>query len=80
MPDDFWVHAVIAAASGRLGRKDEARAALEALRRLLPGYRDELEPTLRLWIIDAALVEQVMEGITQGEALVGATPDPAETS
>ena len=80
MPDDFWVHAVIAAACGRLGRKDEARAALEALRRLLPGYRDELEPTLRLWIIDAALVEQVMEGIAQGEALVGAAPDPAETS
>ena len=80
MPDDFWVHAVIAAASGRLGGKDEARAALESLRRLLPGYRDELEPTLRLWIIDAALVEQVMEGIAQGEALVGPTPDQAETS
>ena len=30
MPEDFWAHAVTAAACGRLGRKEEARAALEA--------------------------------------------------
>jgi hypothetical protein len=62
---------VTAAACGRLGRKDEARAALEALRSLLPGYRDEVGPTLGLWILDAAVVGQVMEGIAEAEALVG---------
>jgi tetratricopeptide (TPR) repeat protein len=74
MPEDFWVHAVTAAVSGQLGRKEEARAALEALRRLLPGYRDELGPTLGLWILDAAVVEQVMDGVARAEALVGEQP------
>ena len=83
MPEDFWTHAVTAAACGRLGRKEEARAALDALRGLLPGYRDELGPTLGLWILDTAVVEQVMEGMAQAEALVGeppqAAPAPAAT-
>ena len=62
-------HATTAAACGRLGRKEEARAALVALRSLLPGYRDELGPALGLWILDEAVVEQVMEGLAQAEAL-----------
>ena len=74
MPEDFWTHAVTAAASGRLGRKEEARAALDALRSLMPGYREELGPTLGLWILDASVVEQVMEGVAQAEALVGEPP------
>jgi TolB-like protein/Flp pilus assembly protein TadD len=74
MPEDFWTHAVTAAASGRLGRKEEAHAALDALRSLMPGYREELGPTLGLWILDAAVVEQVMEGLDQAEALVGEPP------
>jgi TolB-like protein/cytochrome c-type biogenesis protein CcmH/NrfG len=80
MPEDFWVHAVTAAVCGRLGRKQEARAALEALRRLLPGYRDELGPTLGLWILDAAVVGQVMEGLAEAEALVGERPRAAPAS
>jgi TolB-like protein/Tfp pilus assembly protein PilF len=74
MPEDFWTHAVTAAACGRLGRREEARAALEALRSLLPGYREELGPTLGLWILDAAVVEQVMEGLAMAEALVAERP------
>ena len=74
MPEDFWTHAVTAAACGRLGRKEEARAALDALRSLMPGYREELGPTLGLWILDAPVVEQVMEGVAQAEALVGEPP------
>ena len=77
MPEDFWTHATTAAACGRLGRKEEARAALEALRGLLPGYREELGPTLGLWILDAAVVAQVMEGLAMAEALVGETPQAA---
>jgi TolB-like protein/cytochrome c-type biogenesis protein CcmH/NrfG len=80
MPEDFWVHAVAAAASGRLGLKEEARAALASLRRLLPGYRHELRPTLGLWIVDAAVVEQVMEGLAEAEALVGDDSQVAPTS
>ena len=79
MPEDFWVHAVTAAASGRLGRKEDARIALRTLRNLLPGYRDELGPTLGRWIVDTALVEQVMAGIAEAEALVG-EPPPAPRS
>ena len=77
MPEDFWTHAATAAACGRLGRKEEARAALDALRSLLPGYRDELGPTLGLWILDTDVVEQVMEGMAQAEALVGEPPHAA---
>ena len=84
MPEDFWTHAVTAAASGWLGRKEEARAALDALRSLMPGYREELGPTLGLWILDAPVVEQVMEGVAQAEALVGEpsriAPAPAATA
>ena len=84
MPEDFWTHATTAAACGRLGRSEEARAALDALRSLLPGYREELGPTLGLWILDALVVEQVMEGVAQAEALVGEppriAPAPASTS
>ena len=80
MPEDFWVHAVTAAVCGRLRRKEEARAALETLRSLLPGYRDELGPTLALWILDAAVVEQVMEGLAEAEALVGAPSELAPVS
>jgi len=83
MPEDFWTHAVTAAVCGRLGLREEARAALDSLRGLLPGYREELGPTLRLWILDAPVVEQVMEGIAEAEALVGeptqAAPAPAAT-
>ncbi len=82
MPQDFWTHATTAAACGRLGRKEEARAALDALRGLLPGYREEVGPALALWILDAAVVAQVMEGLALAEALVGEPPqagrDPAE--
>ena len=71
MPEDFWMHAVTAAASGRLGLKEEANTALELLRSLMPEFRDELGPTLGLWILDAAVVEQVVEGVAEAEALVG---------
>jgi hypothetical protein len=37
-------------------------------------YDEELGPTLGLWILDAAVVEQVMEGVAQAEALVGEPP------
>ena len=70
MPQDFWTHVTTAAACGRLGRKEEARAALEALRGLLPGYREEVGPALGLWILDATVVAQVMEGLAMAEALV----------
>jgi len=80
MPGDFWVHAVTAAVCGRLGRREEARSALETLQSLLPGYRDELGPTLGLWILDTAVVEQVMEGMAEAEALVGAPSEAASVS
>ena len=80
MPEFFWTHAAAAAASGRLGRKEEARAALGTLRSLLPGYRQELGPTLGLWIVDGTVVEQVMEGLAEAEALVDARPQEAPAS
>ena len=80
MPEFFWTHSATAAASARLGRTEEARAALDALRRFLPGYRDELGPTLGLWILDTDVVERVMEGVAQAEVLVGERPHAAPAS
>jgi len=80
MPEFFWTHSAIAAASGRLGRTEEARAALEALRRLLPAYRDELGPTLGSWILDTDVVERVMEGVADAEVLVAERPHPTPAS
>ena len=80
MPEDFWTHAVTAAACGRLGRKEEARAALKALRNLMPGYRDELAPALGLWIPDTDVVAQVIEGVAQAEALAAEPPHAAPAS
>ncbi|MCG8587688.1 MAG: winged helix-turn-helix domain-containing protein [Proteobacteria bacterium] len=37
MPDWGWTHSMLAASAGWLGRLDEARTAIEAAKRLLPG-------------------------------------------
>ncbi|MGH9603202.1 MAG: hypothetical protein ACRD24_12530, partial [Terriglobales bacterium] len=71
MPEVFWTYVVTAAVCGRLGRREEARAALDALRNLFPDYRQNLRANLELWILDADFVEQVMQGLAEAEALAG---------
>ncbi|HUO84951.1 MAG TPA: protein kinase, partial [Thermoanaerobaculia bacterium] len=74
MPELFWTPFLTAAACGRLGRREEARVALDALQRLLPDYHQTLRANSALWIADAELVEQEMQGLAEAEALVASTP------
>jgi TolB-like protein len=71
MPEFFWTHFVTAAVCGRLGRREEARAALEALRSFFPDYQEKMRANTALWIIDQHVVDQAMEGLAEAEALVG---------
>jgi adenylate cyclase len=73
MPGFFWAHLLAAAIAGRLGRPDEARAGLESLRGHFPSYREELERYRELWIRDAAVWAQLVEGLAEAEALASAT-------
>jgi hypothetical protein len=69
MPEFVWTHFATAAVCGRLGRREEACHAVEALRGLMPDYREGLRPLLKLWILDTDVVEQTMEGLAEAEAL-----------
>ena len=69
MPEFLWTHFVTAAVCGRLGRREEARLAVAALRSVMPDYREELRPHLELWILDADVVKETMEGLAEAEAL-----------
>ncbi len=77
MPEFFWSHFVTAAVCGRLGRREDARAALDALERLFPAYREDLPANEELWILDADLVERLMQGLAEAEALAASSPAAA---
>jgi TolB-like protein/tetratricopeptide (TPR) repeat protein len=74
MPEFFWTHYVTAAVCGRLGRREDARAALEALRSSFPDYQERVRANVALWILDAGVVEQAMQGLAEAEALVSPSP------
>jgi TolB-like protein/class 3 adenylate cyclase len=71
MPEFVWTHFTTAAVCGRLGRREEARRAVAALRSVMPDYREGLRPHLKLWILDADVVEETMKGLAEAEALTG---------
>src|SRR4029079_4382539 len=73
-----WTPLCIAVTAGQLGLADEARAALEALRRDHPAY---VEPNAvrelwSTWQWDADLVDRLLEGFGKALALVE-RPAPA---
>jgi TolB-like protein len=76
MPQFIWTHFVIAAASGRLGRRQEAKTALEALRSLVPDYPEGLQPHLKA-VPASDVLEQLMQGLAEAEAL-DISPEAAE--
>jgi TolB-like protein len=78
MPEFFWSHLAAAAAAGRLGREDDCRVALEALRRLSPDYRRELEWYGAIWSRDPAFWEKLLKGFEAAETLVGERAERSE--
>ena len=66
-------HLAMAAVAGRLGLRDEARAALEALRRLDPaaGSDEYVRAAFASWIWTDEEMAQLAEGVRRARALVG---------
>jgi tetratricopeptide (TPR) repeat protein len=69
MPEFFWSHVMAAAACGRLGRQDEASAALEGLRSLFPDYRQELQRYRESLHMAPETWEMLTSGLEEAEAL-----------
>lgn len=66
-------HLIMAAVAGRLGLRDEARGALEALQRLDPaaGSDEYVRVAFASWIWSDEETEHVVEGVRKARALAG---------
>jgi len=64
MPEFHWSHLQVAAACGQLNRREEARAAIESLRKYSPTFLDveKCREDIAKWILDDALVERLVQG------------------
>jgi TolB-like protein/Flp pilus assembly protein TadD len=87
MPEYHWMHLAIAAACGMLGRHDEARTAMESLRKYNPTFLDleNVREELGRWDPDPDDVERFLLGLQKaglkyGPANSGATPDGGAVS
>jgi TolB-like protein len=65
MPEYHWMHLMTAAASGMLGRQEEARTAIESLRKYTPAFLDleNVREDMAMWDPDEAEVERFMQGL-----------------
>ena len=65
MPEFHWTQLVTAAACGMLNRQEEARAAIESLRKHNPTFLDlkYFREDEEKWIPDKELVEQLLQGL-----------------
>jgi tetratricopeptide (TPR) repeat protein len=66
-PELFWTHMVQALALGQLGRTDEARSALEAMRKTFPLPFNEISIREQLgkWFPDRGALDHLFEGLTK---------------
>jgi hypothetical protein len=62
MPSYFHVPAIKAAASGQLGRRDEAQKALQEVLALRPDFAAAARQEYAKWC-DSELVEHLIEGL-----------------
>ncbi len=65
MPHHHWTHLFIAAVCGQLQRRQEAAAAMQALRRQTPRFLDlaVVREELEKWIADPDFLEHYLEGL-----------------
>jgi len=65
MPEYHWTHISIAACCGMLGRLEEARAAIESLRKYTPQFLDleNVREEIARWDPDNDEVERLMQGL-----------------
>jgi len=65
MPEFHWMHLMTAAACGMLGRLEEARTAIESLRKHNPTFLDleNVREDIEMWDPDKGEVEQFLQGL-----------------
>ena len=80
MPEFHWMHLMIAAACGMLGRLEEARTAIESLRKYNPAFLDleNVREDLEKWDPDKNDVERFLQGL-QKAGLAYGSADSAVT-
>ena len=63
LPGNFYTHAVIAAAYGQLGMREEARKALQELLAIRPDFARTAREEYGRWFHDLAFVEHQLDGL-----------------
>jgi TolB-like protein len=78
MPEFHWMQLATIASCGMLGRLDEARAAIDALRKYNPAFLDlnNVRDDIRLWDPDQPEVDKLLLGL-QKAGLTFGPADPA---
>jgi tetratricopeptide (TPR) repeat protein len=83
MPEFHWMHLAIAAACGMLGRQEEARTAIESLRKYSPAFLnlENVRDDIALWDPDKAELEKLILGLQKaGLKFSSAAPLSTATS
>ena len=82
MPEFHWMHLMIAAACGMLGRQEEARSAVESLRKYNPTFLDlaNVRNDIELWDPNPDDVERFMQGLQKAGLKYGAADSAATQS
>ncbi|MGA7752107.1 MAG: protein kinase [Candidatus Sulfotelmatobacter sp.] len=77
MPNYFHTHALRAATLGQLGRREDARRALQDLLALRPDFAAAARQEYAKWY-DAELIEQLVEGLRKGGLDIPDEPSSAD--
>ncbi len=82
MPEYHWFHIATAAAAGMLGRHEEARAAIESLRKQTPRFLDleNVREEIARWDPDEAEVERLIQGLQKAGLKYGTVNPASEQS
>src|SRR5208282_2184467 len=82
MPEFHWMHLMTAAACGMLGRHEEARTALESLRKSNPTFLDlaNVREDMEMWDPDKNEVERFLQGLQKAGLKYGARYGSADSA
>ncbi len=79
MPEFHWMHLMTAAACGMLGRLEEARTAIESLRKYSPTFLilENVREDIGMWDPDKDEVEQFLQGLQKAGLKYGSADSAA---
>jgi TolB-like protein/tRNA A-37 threonylcarbamoyl transferase component Bud32/cytochrome c-type biogenesis protein CcmH/NrfG len=81
MPEYHWMQLMTAAACGMLGRHEEARTAIESLRKYNPAFLDleNVHEDIRMWDPDKDDVERLLQGLQKAGLKYGSADSAMRT-